>query len=64
MTYYEAKKKPKRILWDYGVKQGYIDKYAQKMGYNYFDKATILEMLSVYLRDWDTKHNRYMSEGG
>lgn len=52
LTYYQLKKKDKRFLWDYGVKNKYFDLYIQKMGYNYFNKSNLLEFLSVYHREW------------
>ena len=52
LSYFELRKKSKNFLWSYGVKNNFIDAYAQKIGYNYFDKITILEILSVYHTEW------------
>ena len=52
LTYYDLRKKDKKYLWDYGIKNGFFDDYFQKMGYLYFNKSTILEVLSVYHTQW------------
>ena len=52
LTYFELRKKDKKFLWNYGVLENSIDNYAQKVGYDYFDKIIILEMLSVKHREW------------
>ena len=51
-TYFDLKKKDKKFLWDFGIKNNEIDAYAEKMGYNYFSKSIILEFLSVKHTEW------------
>ena len=54
-TYFDLKKKDKKFLWDFGVKNNEIDVYAEKMGYTYFSKNNILEMLSVKHTEWKNR---------
>jgi hypothetical protein len=51
-TYFDLKKKDKKFLWDFGIKNHEIDEYAEKMGYTYFSKNNILEFLSVKHTEW------------
>jgi hypothetical protein len=52
LTYYQLKTKTKSFLWQYGVDGNYFSEYDLKMGEHYFDKKTILEILSVTHTEW------------
>ena len=51
-TYWQLRRMSKQELWDYGIKRNEIDNHAQRIGVWYFNKPTILEMLSVTHREW------------
>lgn len=46
-TYEQLYKKSKQFLWDFGIKENLINEYEQKLGYQYWDKSNILELISV-----------------
>ena len=55
-TYYQLKRMARQDIWEIGIKDGSIDEHAQRVakrhGIGYFNKSTILEMLSVNHREW------------
>jgi len=53
-AYWQLKRMSKADLWNYGISNGSIDSNAQKMGLWYWNKATLLEILSVTHREWAT----------
>lgn len=55
LTYYQLKNKTKSFLWQYGTEGNYFSEYDLRMGEYYFNKSTILEILSVTHTEWKKK---------
>ena len=54
-TYHQLKRMSKQELWKYAIERNALSHHDIAMGCFYFDKSTVLEILSVTHREWFKK---------